>query len=125
MNALDTAAVIVATLNNPVVQLGLQGALAVGGALAAYLVATQPKAKDVAQDLADLEEEVGPWVDRAAALDLPGAKKAQTVNTWAKDWLTARDITGRKGRLLLKYLPALIEVAVKKQPPSLAAPKAG
>jgi hypothetical protein len=125
MTGLETAAAVIATLNNPLVQLGLAGALAAGSVLAGYLIQTQPKVAEVAQDLADLDAEIGPWVAQAERLLAPGTTKYSEVEGKARDWLAARGIVGRKGRLVQKYLPALIEKAVALQPQPPYQKKAG
>jgi hypothetical protein len=116
MTATETAALVAAIISNPLVQLGVTGVVAIGGVLAGYLISTQPKAKDIAQDLADLDAEIGPWVLQAAALFKPGEMKYAQVEGQAKDWLASRGVIGRKGRLAEKYLPAFIEKAVALTP---------
>ena len=83
----------------------------------AYVIKTKPKAKDVAQDLADLSEEVEPWVRQAEMLLLRGDSKYSSVIDKAQAWMKEQGIEGAKGRVLMKYLPALIEIAVKKVDP--------
>lgn len=111
---MDTVTTIIALLNNPLIQLGGGALLALFLALAGYLVRTQPKAKDVAQDLADLTEEIEPWAKEAEKLLLSGEAKYSRVLDQAQAWLKENGITGRRGRLLQKYLPALIEIGAKK-----------
>lgn len=77
------------------------------------LLRTNPDAVAYAQDLADLAEELQPWVEEAEALNIPGAAKAALVRERFEAWLSAQDIRGQKGRVLAKYFPALREVAVK------------
>lgn len=105
---------LLALASNPLVQLG--GA-ALGTAvllLLAVLIKANPKAADVAQDLADLAEELEPWVNQADALHVPGAERAAIVRNKAEAWLKEQGITGLRGRVVKKHLPALLEVTVKR-----------
>lgn len=111
---IETLQTLWAIATNPVVQLGGAALLALALALAGYAIKTQPKAADVAQDLADLTEEIEPWVLQVEKTLLRGEAKYSAVLDRAEAWLSAQGITGRRGRLIQKYLPAIIEVAAKK-----------
>lgn len=109
----ETVMTIWSIVTNPAVQLGASALGVLTLALAGYAVKTQPKVKDVAQDLADLSEEIEPWVRDAEKLLLSGTSKYSRVLDQAQEWLKANGIVGAKGRLVQKHLPALIELAVK------------
>lgn len=111
---IETITTILGLVNNPLVQLGGAALLGLALTLAAYAIHTQPKVADVAQDLADLAEEVEPWVVQLEKSLLRGEAKYSAVLDRAEAWLLTQGITGRRGRVVQKYLPALIEVAVKK-----------
>lgn len=111
---IDTISTLWAVATNPAVQLGAAALFALALALAGYAIKTQPKAADVAQDLADLSEELEPWAIEAERAFLQGSARYSSVFDQAQAWLKAQGITGRRGRLIQKYLPALIEVAAKK-----------
>lgn len=115
MNAIDTVNTVIQIATNPAVQLGVGAVLSLMLMLLGYLIKTQPKAADVAQDVADLEAELEPWVIEAEKTLLRGDVKYSTVLGKARDWLAAQGITGRKGRIVAKYLPLLIEKTVAAQ----------
>lgn len=109
----ETIMTIWTIVTNPAVQLGMAALGTLALALAGYAVKTQPKVKDVAQDLADLSEEIEPWVRDAEKLLLSGDQKYSKVLDQAQEWLKLNGVVGTRGRLVQKHLPALIEVAVK------------
>lgn len=114
---IETVTTVVEIATNPLVQLGAGALFALGLALFAYAIRTRPRVRDVAQDLADLEAEIEPWVIQAEKQLLGGEAKYSRVLDQAEDWLRQQGITGRRGRLIKKYLPMLIETAVKKVDP--------
>lgn len=113
---------IAALATNPAVQLGGAALFALAAILAAYAIRTQPKAADVAQDLADISEEIEPWVIEAENRFLLPREKYRAVLDQAQAWLKEQGITGRRGRFIQKHLPALIELTVKKVDPKPQAP---
>lgn len=115
MDPVQTVTTVINTLNNPLVQLGFGAAVAIGGVVLGALVQSQPKARDIAQDAADLDAALGPWVAQAEALIAPGDRKFARVESQAKDWLAQRGIVGRRGAFVKKYLPLAIEKAVVLQ----------
>lgn len=121
---MSTLTTVISLINNPFVQIGSAAAFALLLALVGYFIRTEPKVAGVAQDLADLSEEVEVWVRQAEAGGLPGVTKYAIVLDRAQSWLAANGVTGRRGRLIQKYLPALIEATVKKVDPKLAPRKA-
>jgi hypothetical protein len=114
MTSNDAMATFWAVASNTLVQ---AIALSAAGAVATYLVRTNPKAADVAQDLADLELEIEPWVIRAERMWPDGAARRRQVLADVKAWLAERGINGRRGRLLSKYAGVALEVAVKRVDP--------
>lgn len=124
MTTITTITTIVNLLGNPLVKIGAPLLLTLALALAAYAIKTQPKVADVAQDLADLAEEVEPWVIWAEDNFKAGDHKYSAVLDKAEAWMKSSGITGQRGRVVKKYLPALIEAAVKKVDPKLAPKKA-
>lgn len=121
---METVTTVLALLNNPFVQIGGTALFALALALLSYAIRTQPTVRDVAQDLADLSEEVEVWVREIEGRLLPGHMKYTFVLDRAQAWLAAQGITGRRGRVILKYLPGIIEVIVKGVDPKLAPKKA-
>jgi hypothetical protein len=114
---IETIQTLWAIATNPMVQLGGTALLALALMLLSYAIRTQPKVTDVAQDLADLSEEIEPWVIEAEKTFMRGEARYSAVVNKAQAWLKEQGITGRRGRVVQKYLPALIEVAVKKADP--------
>lgn len=117
---IETISTLWAIATNPAVQLGAAALFALALALAGYAIRTQPKVADVAQDLADLSEEIEPWVREAERAILRGEDRYSAVFDKAQAWLAEQGITGRRGRLILKYLPGIIEATVKKVDPKKA-----
>lgn len=111
----DTINTIWQLATNPLVQIGGAALFTLALVLAAYAIRTQPKAADVAQDVADLSEELEPWVLEFERTILRGEARYSAVMDRAQAWMKAQGIEGRRGRLIEKHLPLLIEVAVKKQ----------
>ena len=110
-----TATAAWAALNHPAAQLVAFVGVSVAALAAAALVKTSPEAAAYAQDLADLSEEVEVWVAQAEKLFPAGPDKLRHVLDRYQAWAEAQGIRGQRGRVLAKYLPAVIEIAVKRQ----------
>lgn len=114
MTTIETIKTIYEVASNPLVQVGGAALLTLALALAGYAIKTQPKAADVAQDVADLSEELEPWVIELEKTLLRGELKYSAVLNKAQAWMLEQGITGRRGRIIKKYLPLLIESTVTK-----------
>lgn len=112
-----TAPGLWALINHPATAVGVTIGLAVAGAIAAALVKTNPQAKVYAQDLADLSEEVEVWVVEAERLFPAGPEKLRHVLDRFQAWCGEQGIRGQRGRVLVKYLPGLIEATVRRVDP--------
>jgi hypothetical protein len=112
-----TAGGVAAFLTHPGTQLAGGVALAVAALAAAALVKTNPQAAAYAQDLADVSEEIEVWVVEAERLFPAGPDKLRHVLDRYQAWAGAQGIRGQRGRVLAKYLPGLIEAAVRRVDP--------
>ena len=99
---------------DPLVLAIILGVLALVKVAATYLVKSQPKASELANELYNLSQQLEPWVRQAEVLFLrEGKTKPSYVFDEFQKWCEENDVHGEKKAALVAALPALMEVAVK------------